>query len=121
MKKKWILVIFLGLFCINFLLQVFYLDYQQLLPDEPFSIFHAQMPVPLIIKELSAGNNPPLFEILLHYWIKIFGISEFAVRFPSLIFNSFAVFVIFLLGFRFLNFQIGLTAAILFLFDNFIT
>lgn len=59
--------------------------------DEPFSIFHAQAPVSKIIAELQTGNNPPLFEVILHYWIGLFGIEPISVRIPSLLFSLLAV------------------------------
>ena len=55
--------------------------------DEPFSIFTAQNSIADIITALRGGNNPPLFEIVLHYWIDLFGVSPVAVRFPSYIFS----------------------------------
>ena len=51
--------------------------------DEPFSAFYSQYSVPQIITELFKGNNPPFYEIFLHFYTAIFGISEFALRMPS--------------------------------------
>ncbi|MGB0916714.1 MAG: hypothetical protein ACPGU4_03905, partial [Flavobacteriales bacterium] len=37
--------------------------------DEPFSIFMAQLDIGSIIEHLSKDNSPPIFEILLHYYM----------------------------------------------------
>ena len=47
--------------------------------DEPFSIFHSQQPIQEFWKIFEQGNNPPLHFLLLHVWIKLYGISAFAV------------------------------------------
>lgn len=59
------------------------------------------------------GWNPPFYFGILHYWIKLFGSSEFAVRFPSLLFGLSGVLCLFLLGKRLFNGRVGLYAAAL--------
>lgn len=75
---------------------IFFHAFALLSLDEPFSVFYAQMNVKDIIHELLKGNNPPLWEIILHYWIRIFGIGIISVRFLPLIFSSLTAVVLFI-------------------------
>ena len=106
------------------------LDALSLTSDECFSIYHAQMSPRLIYQHLSTGNNPPLHEWILHYWMLWFGDSAFAVRFLSLIFSSLTTALIFVLGTQIsaarseenaANSSTGLIASILFLSSNYST
>lgn len=60
---------------------------QSLWRDEAFSIFVSERPILFFISKLTF--EPPLHYVLLHFWIKLFGESEIAVR--SLSFAAFAL------------------------------
>lgn len=108
------------------------IDLLSLTSDECFSIYHAQMSPRLIYLHLSTGNNPPLHEWILHYWMLCFGDGAFAVRFLSLLFSSLTTALIFVLGKQISdgsnnlnetgkNVSLGMIAAILFLSSNYTT
>jgi len=107
------------LITVNFVLKIWHLDSQSIANDEPFSIFAAQMDVTSIISELSSGNNPPLFEIMLHYWVKIFGISPFSVRFLPFLFSVFTVYFIYKIGRLFFGFPVAILTSLIFSFSNY--
>ncbi len=67
---------------------------QSIWRDEAFSILVAQRPLSFIFTNL--GIEPPLYYTVLHFWIKLFGTSEIAVRSFSLLgFTLATILVIF--------------------------
>lgn len=106
------------LFIICFAIRLIYLTAQDICIDEPFSIYHAQGSFSDIIKYLKPTNNPPFFELVLHVWIKWFGISAFSVRFLPMIFGSLAVVFVYKIGARYFSFWVGLCAASLYSFST---
>jgi len=118
-NKYDILFIALLFFLINFVLKILFVSRNEIAMDEPFSIFYAQMDLPSIFKMLKTENNPALHFILLHFWIKIFGIGPFSVRFLSVLFSSLTASVIFLCGNKFFSKQTGIIAALIFTFSLF--
>lgn len=70
-----------------FALRVFRLDAQSLWYDEAFSVYLAHFDLATIAARTATDIQPPLYYFLLHFWIALAGDSEFALRFPSLIFG----------------------------------
>lgn len=116
-NTKWIL--FGAFILLNVILKFWFIEENSISWDEPFSIYHAQMDVSKIIHHLYQGNNPPLFEIFLHFWIKLAGISPFSVRFLPAVFSCLTAGTVFLLGARFINLKAGIFAALIFTGSNF--
>lgn len=103
---------------LNLILRIPWLIYQDISHDEPFTIYHAQFNVASIIDQLKNYNNPPLFEILLHFWIKLFGLSDVTVRVLPLIFSSFSSVALFYFGKKHFSILIGLVSALLLSFSS---
>lgn len=70
---------------------LFYLT-QSLWRDEAFSILVAEKPIISFIGKLNF--EPPVYYVLLHFWIRIFGESEIAARSLSLVGFSLATLVV---------------------------
>lgn len=65
---------------------------QSLWRDEAFSVWIAEGSIGEIIQRTSGDFNPPLYYIVLHFWMKLFGTNEITLR--SLSFIFFAMFLI---------------------------
>ena len=103
-----LLIVLLGIF-----LRIYDLSEESLWMDEiDGGVLTAKQKISYL---LNPQINQPinLYDIILHYWIKIFGTSEFAVRFPAMVFGGFTIIFIFKLGRELINREVGLSAAFL--------
>lgn len=76
-------IIFLG-----FVLRVYDLAEKSLWFDESVEYWAALSPLPSILSTVKVAlQDPPLYTVLLHFWIKVAGHNEFSVRFLSLVFS----------------------------------
>lgn len=107
------MAIFIILF-ISFILRLINLN-QSLWLDEAINVWATKNFSFLgIITEYSKADfHPPGFSLILWGWTHIFGISEISVRMPSVIFGVLTVFIVFLIGKKLLNKELGLIAALL--------
>ncbi|HUS71187.1 MAG TPA: glycosyltransferase family 39 protein [Anaerolineae bacterium] len=97
-----------------FALRLYRLDHQPLHGDESFTIqFSAHGPDWLLPNIANVEPNPPLYYLLLHYWMKVLGQSEFAARYLSLLFGVVSVPIILQLGRAMNRPKIGALAALL--------
>src|SRR3990167_3456876 len=99
---------------IGFLLRLVNLD-QSLWLDEAININFVKS---LSFKELILNYSlsdlpPPLFHVLLKSWISLFGSSEIAIRFPSIIFGVGTVFITYLIGKKLFETKTALIASTL--------
>lgn len=107
------LVIILLILLLAFSLRVFRLGYQDLWWDEGANYVVASSSLGFIMDYASAADiHPPLYAILLHFWIKVAGQSEFSLRFPSLAFGVLIVALLYFAGKRLFGIKAGLFAAL---------
>jgi 4-amino-4-deoxy-L-arabinose transferase-like glycosyltransferase len=99
----------LGIVLVAVLLRSSALSKESLWFDEAYAWRMAIQP--LAVAAAGESTNPPLYYILLHFWVRAFGTSEAALRSLSVIPSSVAVLLVFGLGRRLYNGRVGLSAA----------
>lgn len=87
--------------------------------DEPFTVFYAQADLRTLFGMLPGENNPPLFFLLLHYWIGWFGISPLSVRFLPCLFSILTAVMLYLTGKEFFSRPAGFLAATVFTLSDY--
>jgi mannosyltransferase len=86
---------------------------QSLWHDEFFSVYWASDGNHFALTHLFDETNPPLYYLLLHWWIGLFGDSAAAIRLLSALFSALTVPVVYLLGRNMFGKQAGVLAVLL--------
>ncbi|MGH3860743.1 glycosyltransferase family 39 protein [Actinokineospora sp.] len=82
--------------------------------DETYSVFVASLPIGRLLTITALNDaHPPLYYLMLHVWMRLFGDGEIAVRLPSMIFSVAVVLVTWLFGRRLVGPAAALVAAAL--------
>jgi hypothetical protein len=62
--------------------------------DEAWSWRAAEISIPSMIDRTKGDVHPPLYYAILHYWVDVFGGSEYALRLPSALFGAASITLI---------------------------
>jgi len=95
-------------------LRVFLLGIKGMWFDETFSVWVANQGVVDMLQWIARiDQHPPLYYLLLHYWIALNGDTPFDVRLLSALFGALTIPIIYLIGKRISGVTMGLVAALI--------
>lgn len=94
-------------------LQMAALGRQSFNGDEGYTIHRAGLALPALIDDTARAGHAPLYFILIHVWMPLFGRSEVALRAPSVLFGVLAVLMIYRVGVALFDERTGLVGALL--------
>ncbi|HXZ95041.1 MAG TPA: glycosyltransferase family 39 protein, partial [Dehalococcoidia bacterium] len=116
-KRHRIILMLAMIVLISVFLRFYDLGTKSIWTNEAQSILESNLSVQGMVK---ASNQPPLYDLILHNWISLFGTSEAALRFPSAIFSVLTVVVIYFAGSALFHKRTGLIAAFISSFSSFL-
>ncbi|MGA7076208.1 MAG: glycosyltransferase family 39 protein, partial [Halobacteriota archaeon] len=110
----------LGIVLIGLFLRVCQLGTANIYNDEAITIYISKFSLPQLLPAASQLDmNPPLYHFILHYWVALFGDSEFAVRFLSVVFGVLAIPMTFVVGRQLFDDEVGLLGALILALSQF--
>jgi hypothetical protein len=112
--KRTDLLILLAIMAINVVVKLPGLGHSSFDLDEAVHLWSAQKPLSDIIARAADDPNPPLFNILISFWIKTFGVDEAPARWFSLLFSAFGAGALFIFLKRHFTMRLALLAVTLF-------
>lgn len=115
LKQKYVILLLVLILLMGAVFRLYDLSKESLWTDEAFSVHHAQQKtIASISHNVEETEAAPIgYYLVLHYWIRQFGDSEFSVRLLSVIFGLLSLVVFFLLVSLLLNKTIALLSSCL--------
>ncbi len=99
-------------------IRVLLLDSKGLWLDETFSVWLANHSLVDILQWVARiDQHPPLYYLLLHYWMALVGDSPYSIRLLSVLFGVATIPIIYLIGKRMSGVVMGLIAAVFLAFS----
>ena len=101
----------LAVIIFGFLLRVISLNQSFWLDEATSGLVVRNFNLGEIITKFSPGDfHPPLYYLILKIWSYVFGTSEIALRFPSIVFGLLTIYLVYLIGKELFNKKVGLIA-----------
>jgi hypothetical protein len=95
-------------------LRIFLLNNKGLWLEEIFSMWLANHSAVDMLQWIARiDHHPPLYYLLLHYWIALNGVNPFDLRLLSVLFGTGTIPIIYLIGKRISGVMMGLAAAVI--------
>ncbi|MCF7870463.1 MAG: glycosyltransferase family 39 protein [Candidatus Omnitrophica bacterium] len=94
-------------------LRFYQLSFFDLWYDEVYSVIGANN-LAYFLRIFAYRYQPPLYYMILHLWINLFGDGEFVIRSLSSFFGSASIPFVFIIGKKFYNNYVGLISALIF-------
>jgi mannosyltransferase len=111
-KAHWPFWLVLGLTLAGAWLRLWHLGRDGLWRDEAQGLFVAAKTFPGgIAAALVQDGHPPMYFFLMHFWLKLFGGSEFSVRLPSALLGIATIPLLYRMGKDMFDRNVGLLAA----------
>ena len=110
--ERFVKIMLLFLIVLGALLRFYRLDYFDFWFDEAWSAISAS-DLAYFFQTIIQRYQPPLYYIILHFWINCFGNGEFALRALSAVFGTASIPLIFVVGKRFCGSRVGLLSALI--------
>ncbi len=113
-RSRYVFFLFILILMLGIALRFYQLGKEGLWQDEIFTVYHAQQESLKEVISLVAQTEaaPPTHYIFLHYWMMLFGHSEFSVRLPSVIFSILAIVVLFSIALRLFDERVAILSTL---------
>jgi hypothetical protein len=117
-EKRSCKVLSIVIVVLHVLVKFITLNQLELQGDEAFSVFYSQQTIKELLQTLNSEANPPLYYLLLHFWIQFFGIGLIAVKSLNIIISIGTAIMLFNLTKRTGNYWFVVFVSICFLCSN---
>jgi len=106
-------IFFFIILLIGTILRVYNVGDKEYSTDEAFSVRHASFTLKEVFSNVENEPHPPLYYIMLHFWMEIFGDSEIATRSLSVSFGIISILLMYFLGRLLFNREVGMIASLI--------